>query len=297
MDKTLKPLAAVTMVYQDYAMLERWYDYYARQIGPENLFVFSHGNDPRHRQIAAEANVLNAPRDTSMSKFDRRRWRMLSHFASGMLNFYNWAIVSDVDEIVLVDPKSAGSLVALLERKYADAQSAPVSISPFALNLVHVPEQEPEPLERERPILSRRRYYAPSRVYSKPCLVRAPVTFGPGGHRNNLGRRYLSSDLYLLHLKFHDCAAMRERAGWQSEAIRQAATQNQQMAAGHSWNETLAQYEAVRAKTDLGPEDIEVPHIRQAMLRQTEKYKNQFVWGPFENTTLYKIPSRFADLV
>ncbi|MGB0800036.1 MAG: hypothetical protein ACPGRD_12035, partial [Planktomarina sp.] len=72
MDKTKNPLGVVGMVYQDYAMLQRWYDYYAAQVGPENLFVFSHGNDPKHREIAKGANVINVPRDPAMTKFDSR---------------------------------------------------------------------------------------------------------------------------------------------------------------------------------------------------------------------------------
>lgn len=30
------------------------------------------------------------------------------------------------------------------------------------------------------------------------------VRFTPGGHANTLGKRYLSDDLYLLHLRFFD---------------------------------------------------------------------------------------------
>ena len=106
MDKAKKMLGVVTMLYEDYFFLERWYDYYSKQVGAENLYVFSHGNDPKHREIAKDANVMNLPRDVSMFKFDRRRWRMMSHLASGLLDYYNWMIVTDVDEIVVVDNAS-----------------------------------------------------------------------------------------------------------------------------------------------------------------------------------------------
>lgn len=297
MDKVRKPLAVITMVYGDYQFLKRWYDYYGAQVGPEHLYVFSHGNDPEHRRVAPDANVLNAPRDSGMVKFDRRRWRMMSHLASGLLEFYNWVIVADVDEIVIVDPSVAGGLIEHLGDRYGNPATAPRSVSPFALNMVHMPELEPLPVLDEEPILSRRRHFLPSRVYSKPCLVREPVMFGPGGHRNNLGRRHLSDALYLVHLKFADVGWMTKRADVQAELVSFAALSNAEYSGQHGWTETVATYHRIRTTHQPGPEDVALPAIRAAMLRQKERYKDQFIWGPVNNDTLYRVPDRFATLV
>lgn len=291
-----RPLAAVTMVYQDYAFLKRWYNYYAAQIGAENLFIFSHGNDEEHRKIAADANVMNVPRDVSMWKFDRRRWRMMSQFASGMLEFYNWMLVSDVDEIVVIDPQISRSLPTYLTDRFSDLRTSPRSISPFGLNIVHVPEEEPLPIEDGVKVLSRRRFFYPSRVYSKPCLFREPAMFGPGGHRNNLGRRVLSDDLYLLHLKMYDMTEMHSRAEHQKRMISVAAEENSDHKAGHVWMQTESDYEKIMSSMVLGEEDISLRHIRAAMMNQKERYTNQFVWGQFENNTLFMVPPRFADV-
>ena len=102
MDDTKQPLGVATMVHGDYFFLERWYRYYSSQVGAHSLYIFSHGGDPEHRRIAPDANVINIPRDETMHRFDRRRWRMLSNFTSGMLQFYHWMILADVDELVLV---------------------------------------------------------------------------------------------------------------------------------------------------------------------------------------------------
>lgn len=297
MDATRKPLAVITMVYGDYPFLKRWYDYYGAQVGPEHLYVFSHGNDPEHRRIAPKANVLNAPRDPGMVKFDRRRWKMMSHLASGLLEFYNWVIVADVDEIVIVDPAVADGLVAHLADRYADPKAAPRSLSPFALNMIHVPELEPLPVVEGEPILTRRRHFLPSRVYSKPCLVHEPVVFGPGGHRNNLGPRHLSDALFLVHLKSADVGWMTQRADVQAELVSAAALSNPDYRGQHGWTETVATYHRIRTTHKPGPEDVALPAIRAAMLRQTERHKDQFIWGNFENDTLYRIPDRFAGLV
>lgn len=297
MDDTKQPLAVVTMVYGDYLFLKRWYDYYGAQVGAEHLFVFSHGNDPEHRRIAPEANVLNAPRDATMQKFDRRRWKMMSHLASGLLEFYNWVIVADVDEIVIVDPAVSTSLVGHIRDRYGDLANAPRSVSPFALNMVHVPEREPLPITPDAPILSKRRHFLPSRVYSKPCLVRTPVVFGPGGHRNNLGLRHLSETLYLVHLKSADIGWMTARADVQAELVSAAALSNPDYRGGHGWNETVAQYHKIRSTHEIGAEDVALPAIRAAMMRQRERHRDQFIWGPVENKTIYRLPERFATVL
>lgn len=293
MDKTKKPLAVMTMVYEDYDFLKRWYDYYAGQVEAENLFVFSHGNDSEHKNIAKGANVLNVPRDPEMLKFDKRRWRMLGDFASGLLNFYNWALVTDVDEMVVVDPDISVSLIDYLENMYPDISKAPRNISPLGLNLIHIPEEEPLPILENELILSRRRFFHPSRVYSKPTLVRLPVSFAPGGHRNNLGLRTLSDDLYLVHLKFFDMKEAIERSKKQAALIEVNTTTGSE---DHVWLKSLDAYQVVRDTYSIGPEDISLPEIRAAMMKQKQKFKESYIWGQFENRTLFQLPTRFSSL-
>lgn len=297
MDDTKKPLGIVAMVYQDYDLLQRWYDYYANQVGAENLFVFSHGNDPKHREIATGANVINVPRDPTMVKFDRRRWTMLSAFTSGMLQFYNWMLVTDIDEMVIVDPDVAPSLTTYLRNSFPKISDAPSSICPFALNIIHIPEEETLPIEPGQTILSRRRYFAPSRVYSKPTLVRQPVGFGPGGHRNNLGLRTLSDDLYLVHLKYFDMGEMISRAKKQASLVNKVNSKGAELQVDHVWSNTVETYHNIRENHQLGPENIALPEIRAAMMKQKQKYTDQYIWGAVNNSILYRIPERFAPLI
>lgn len=296
MDDTKKPLGAVTMVYEDYFFLERWYDHYRRQVGAENLYVFSHGNDPRHREIADGANVMNVPRDPSMQKFDRRRWRMMGLFASGMLEFYRWMVVSDVDEILVLDPRAGDSIPGYLAANYGDPRKSPRNLSPLGLELFHLPGEEPLPIAPDETILSRRRIFRPSRNYSKPCLIGAPAIFGPGGHRNNLGPRHMPEDLYLIHLKFFDHATLAARAEEKGRIITQARALNPGIRENHSFSKTLAGYHGFLETATLTDEGLELPEFRAAMMKQTEKYANQFVWGPATTTNLYRLPERFASV-
>ncbi|WIY26755.1 glycosyltransferase family 2 protein [Parasedimentitalea psychrophila] len=296
MDSYKKPLGVVTMVYEDYFFLERWYNYYRKQVGAENLYVFSHGNDPKHKEIAKDANVMNLPRDSAMYKFDRRRWRMLGHFATGLLDFYNWMIVSDVDEIVVVDPMAAANLVDHIVDKYGNVRTAPKNISPLCLELIHLPGEEPLPIEENETILSRRRIFRPNKNYSKPCLVSAPVGFGPGGHRNTLGPRHLPSDLYTLHLKYFDRDTVEARGEEKKKLVSDAGKLGSQYNQSHQWNNTQKSYYEIIETTTLAGEDIDLPEFRAALLEQFEKYSGQYIWGPAANRNLYRIPERFSGV-
>ncbi|WP_299672861.1 glycosyltransferase family 2 protein [uncultured Roseobacter sp.] len=297
MDNSKRPLGVIGMVFGDYAMLQRWFDYYAAQVGAENLYLFSHGNDPQHHAIAKGAHVIGVPRDRDVIKFDARRWRMMSHFASGYLNYYNWMLVTDIDEIFAVDPEVSPSLVEYLESKFSDISTAPTSISPLGLNIVHVPEEEPLPIVSDQTILSRRRYFYPSRVYSKPTLVRAPVIFGPGGHRNNLGPRTLSDDLYLIHLKFCDFTDIVTRTqnknGFMDDMVIGGAVDVDKVRR----EKTLASYQELRNQFILAEENIKLPEFREKMKKQRPKYVNNYIWGNAKSNKLYQIPSRFSSLV
>ncbi|MEN8833523.1 MAG: glycosyltransferase family 2 protein [Pacificibacter sp.] len=298
MDPTKNPLGVITMVYKDYPMLKRWYDYYSKQVGAENLFVLSHGNDPMHREIAQGVNIINTPRHPALPKFDRRRWNLMADLASGLLNFYNWMLVTDVDEMVVVDPNKSPSLVQYLSDTFPAGAPAPKSISPMGLNIIHVPKEEPLPIEPDETILSRRRFFAPSRVYSKPILVRSAVRFGPGGHRNNLGRRTLSDDLYLLHLNSYDSSESAQRLKGKHEVASSVKGSNSDYTQKHAWVEPNLDFDARIAQFKLGPEDIELSEIRSVMVeKQTTKYTESYIWGYFKDKTLYQLPARFAHLV
>lgn len=296
MDLTKKPLGVVTMVYEDFTFLRRWYDYYGAQVGVENLYIFSHGNDHRHRKIARGANVMNLPRDETMFKFDRRRWDMLSDFASGMMNFYNWMIVADVDEILMVDPLQKLDLVDYLYANFSEQRKRIKNISPLCLELIHLPKEEPIGIEKDQTILSRRRIFRPNQNYSKPSLVGAPVRFGPGGHRNTLGKRFLPADLYSVHLKFFDLPTLRRIATTKKRMVERAAEAGDAMDKDHGWTNTLQHYRNIVQTMPLAGEDIHLPEFRRKMLKQREVYQDQFVWGSVRSENLYRIPERFADV-
>lgn len=296
MDSTKNPLAVVTMVHGDYLFLKRWYDYYKAQVGAENLYIFSHGNDPKHREIAAEANVIALPRDETMHMFDRRRWRMLSRFVSGLSQFYNWVILSDVDEIVIVDPKAASGILEYIELHYPDTGAAPKNIAPLCMEIIHYPPNETLPVEEDKTILSRRRTYRPSRNYSKPCLVRGDVVFKAGGHLNNLAERHMPADMYLLHLKYFDHEGITQRSTDRSETILGAGNVSKNFATMGTWYDTGDYHSQILEKSTFIGEEIELKEFRAKLAKQKERARGKFVYGYAKTNNLYQIPERFSDV-
>ncbi|MDB9765967.1 hypothetical protein OAB03_01460, partial [Planktomarina temperata] len=59
---------------------------------------------------------MNVPRDESFTLFEVNRWRMMGFFASAMLEFYRYMIVSDVDEFVIADPKTGGNVYDYIQK-------------------------------------------------------------------------------------------------------------------------------------------------------------------------------------
>jgi hypothetical protein len=294
MDPTKAPCGAITMVYKDYIFLERWVDYYGKQFGREHLYVLSHGADAEHDRIAAGANVIHLPRDPQMYRLDRRRWSMLSQFSTGMQRYYNWLIVSDVDEVVIVDPDVAPDLTTYLSRM--EGKATPRSICPLGIELVHNPDIETDPIVPGETILSKRRNFRANANYSKPCVTRTDTAFTIGGHANNHLPRVLDPHLYLLHLRFFDHDTCIERLGGRKD-MRQIMTGDKDpKSVGHAWGKDLETYMRLSALTPVR-EDADLVEFRAKMVDDQQLLHNDTVafWGGGRSKELYRLPERFAS--
>lgn len=296
MDPTKTPCGAITMVYQDYFFLERWVQYYGAEFGRENLFVLSHGNDPEHHRIAAGANIIHVPRDPTLWKLERRRWWLLTHFSGGMLRYFNWLIVGDVDELVMVDPAVSSGLVEYLHR-YADPRRAPKSLCPLGIELIHNPEAEPEPIEADQTILSRRRVFRANANYSKPCVIRKDAGFTIGGHANDHLPRVLDPHLYLVHLRFFDHGRVVERLAGRKAMRDLMAGDRPAEEVGQAWRKDLDNYLQL-AKGRAVREDVELADFRRKMIEGQQALHDGKVvfFGGGRTKELYRLPERFAQV-
>lgn len=294
LDPTKMPAGAITMVYKDYFFLERWVEYYGRQFGRQHLYVLSHGNDPEHRRIAEGANVINLPRDPTLKRLTRRRWMFKSNFAAGMLRYYNWIIVGDVDEVVIVDPDVAPDLVTYLSSK--PIRSAPHSICPFGIELIHNPEVEREPLVPGEPLLARRRVFRANANYAKPCIIRKDAMFTIGGHANNHQPRVLDPHLYLLHLRFVDYETSIARLESRREMRQLMTGGDEDKGTGH-WGQNLDDFKRLSTGTAFR-EDAELPDFRRKMVEESKDLHDGKItfFGGGRSKKLFRLPERFASV-
>lgn len=207
-----KDLAVVTMVYDDTDYLRIWLDYWRAQLPGDRLYVLVHGGNPTLEEMAAGTNVVIVPRPDPYPEMEEDRWKMLSEFVSGLLTAYRVAVYTDVDEILVADPRGGRSIVERLS-----AARAPVSHA-VGIEVIHRGDLEP-PLDPTRPVLSQRGYFRTNSFHGKPCIVTQPVRWGRGGHfHDRRGVRFVPGVL-CFHLRFYDEEIFLERA-----ARRRAST-------------------------------------------------------------------------
>jgi hypothetical protein len=293
-DPTKAPLGVLTMVYQDYDLLENWVRYYEKQVGREHLYILSHGNDPRHLEICEGANVIHLPRDPSMLQFDRRRWFLINQFTNGFLRYYNWMISGDVDELIVLDPEQGDRLVEYLER--LSVPGAPRSISPFGIEIVHNPEYEHDVLDGTGHILEKRRLFRLNSNYAKPCIVRSDVGFTNGGHANNHQPRHLDEHLYLIHLRFYDfdlsCERLKGRAILRKDIYNDSADGKKDI-----WASSIETFKRLACQTPRET-TIDFPEFRAKMFDEAKDLHNGSVtfFGGGRSKELYRLPDRFTTL-
>jgi hypothetical protein len=187
-----KKIAAVTMVYNEAEYLPIWLRHYGRQVGPENCYVIDHGSSDGSTRNLGLCNVIRIPRSpydpTQQSVFN-------SQFCSSLLNWFDWVVYSDVDELLMADPLVAPSLSEYVRRPLPDVVTA------IGLNVAHRVDVEAD-LDFAKAITAQRSYVFSSSSMCKPNLISRPITWSPGSHSSDA--EVIFDHLYLFHLRWVD---------------------------------------------------------------------------------------------
>lgn len=200
------------MVRNESTMLPRWIDYYARQLGMDNLLVLD-DNSTDGSTVDVPCTTHRLPSGSWKSSWDTGRVRLVNGIARGLLECYDVVVYTDVDEFLVPDPAHHAGLLDYLTTR-ADRQV----IAPLGMNVVHNPRVE-EDLDLSRPILAQRRFVKFVPGMCKPLLKRIPAAWSPGFH----GIRApfdIDRELWMLHLKYHDVTALRDLAQQRHHSYR-----------------------------------------------------------------------------
>jgi hypothetical protein len=187
-------IAAITMVYNETFRLPFWLSYYSSQLGAEHLYVVDHGSTDRSTDNLGGANRILLPRD---SFDDAQRSRFIAKFHESLLEYYDWVIYTDCDEILIADPAKHHSL-----KHFVASNPGPVAITAIGLNLIHLASIEP-PLELGKPLLSQRRYCYFNSPMCKTLLARKPTDWSGGFHSSSHQPTFVDG-FYLFHLHMVD---------------------------------------------------------------------------------------------
>lgn len=189
-----KHIAAITMARNDTFFLSRWIEYYGREIGTENLYIYLDGTDQDIPENAGAAHITKLPHtDMSRSAGDKYRIGKMSDLANKLLKKYDIVIGCDCDEFLIVDPALNTSLA-----QYLSNTEIHTTLSGLGLDVgQHLTHEKP--LDSSKPFLPQRAYALLSTRYTKPVVINRPVRWGSGFHSINGHNFHIDPNLYLLH--------------------------------------------------------------------------------------------------
>ena len=189
-----KHIAAITMARNDTFFLSRWIEYYGREIGTENLYIYLDGTDQDIPENAGAAHITKLPHtDMSRSAGDKYRIGKMSDLANKLLKKYDIVIGCDCDEFLIVDPALNTSLA-----QYLSNTEIHTTLSGLGLDVgQHLTHEKP--LDSSKPFLAQRAYALLSTRYTKPVVINRPVRWGSGFHSINGHNFHIDPNLYLLH--------------------------------------------------------------------------------------------------
>jgi hypothetical protein len=197
------------MVRNDEFFLRKWVEYYGRELGKENLYIYYDGEDQTIADFCQGTNAyVHCKIGSEVVEAEKGRLKFLSERASDLFSKgYDLVIGVDADEYIVVDPNLGISL-----REYLSSQDIDISLSPLGLDFGQKLGEE-EDLSNESPFLSQRHYAQIGTRYTKPSIIAQPCRWGSGFHRIKGHNFHIAQDLYLMHFGYADRKILEDRLG------------------------------------------------------------------------------------
>lgn len=247
----MKNIKAVTMVRND-VFLQKWVEYYGRELGRENLYIFFDGTDQEVPSFCEGTNTqLVEKQQGNVVNTERQRSRFLSAQARKLLQEgADMVIGTDADEFLIVDPALNMSL-----RQMLSSQPSHACYSGLGVDVIHHLPTE-GPIDFSRPFLSQRhRGWLYSR-YTKPSVMAREAVWGSGFHRMKGHNFHIVKGLYLFHFGAVDLEKLRAisadparvAGGWNRHQLkRQRAIAKVNKMKALSWQPTVGLVRAMQS--------------------------------------------------
>jgi hypothetical protein len=180
----MQTVAALTIYQGDIGFLKRWLGYYGDQLGRENCYVLCVGDNPMLRDLAQGCSIMRLPPDAAPT-LEKRRGRIVNNLVAALLCYHAHVVVSEMDELVLVDPQARQGL-----RDYLIASERGQVLTPLGMQQVRHTGPETD--------VARRCYVRPVPELSKPCVLSTATALSRDGTLSRYGHLHMPHDLYLL---------------------------------------------------------------------------------------------------
>ena len=282
MHKKTKRIAVLTMVRNDDFFLRKWVEYYGRELGEENLYIYFDGEDQTIPDFCNGTNARLHPKlGTQVVAAEKARLKFLSERAAELFaKGYDLVIGVDADEYIVVDPKLGVGLA-----EYLSMQDIDISLSPLGIDFGQKLGEEME-LSFDNTFLSQRHYAQIGTRYTKPSIVARPCRWGSGFHRVKGHNFHIAKDLYLMHFGYADSRILEDRLG---DADRVA----------QGWEKHIyKRSRTIRYATEMKARDFD-RWTRFARICQTWCRPPYALNKPamFELRIVVKIPERFGEVL
>ena len=186
-------VAAVTFVFNEAINLPIWRRYYGAEVGDRNLFIVDHGSTDGSTDALGDASKIRLPRD---ELDEHKRCVFMASLQHSLLEYYDYVIYTDCDEIIVPDPSIYGGIQDYL------SQTRFEYVAPIGLDLHHIIDRE-LPLDLEVSIMNQRSFAWFASSLCKPVVSRVPLTWATGFHACDRPI-VIDGRLFLFHLKNMD---------------------------------------------------------------------------------------------
>lgn len=223
----MKRIAAITMVRNDEFYLRKWVEYYGKELGKENLYIFFDGTDQRIPDFCEGTNTsMREKIEGNVARGDKGRINFLSEQAAALFERYDLVIGTDADEFLVVDPKQGKGLAEFLS-----AIDIKTTVSGLGVDVGQRVDSEGA-IEADIPFLEQRHYGRLSSRYTKASVVAHPIRWGSGFHRVKGHNFHIVKDLYLFHFGYFDLGRIearfadtsRQKDGWTKHIAKRSKT-------------------------------------------------------------------------
>lgn len=270
------------MVRNDDFYLRKWVEYYGRELGKENLYIYFDGVDQVIAPFCEGTNAfLEEKIGNQVVAAEKGRLKFLSGKAAELLSSgYDLVIGVDADEFIVVDPILRVSLA-----DYLSSLNIRTSVSALGLDFGQKIGEEPD-ITEDIPFLQQRHYAQIGTRYTKPSIVGRPCVWGSGFHRIKGHNFHIAKDLYLFHFGYFDKKRLEERfqdkdrlsQGWGKHMLKRSR--------------------AIRLVTDLKARDFDkwcrFARLCQSVIRQPFAPNKPAM---FELKIVVRIPERFQKVI